>query len=133
MLSKKMTFSLMSLITLIAFAFVAGDAFAAEKPFEIKITGRTTATYTAGNPATTPVTVKLKVESAQPIGDLTFVQPSDQASIVTTAGDFRVAAFDKYDNRLSRGTHGGSRRPHYHRSRRERASRCRSKPIMLLR
>ena len=41
MLSKKMTFSLMSLLTLIAFAFafVAGDAFAAEKPFEIKIVG----------------------------------------------------------------------------------------------
>ena len=47
MLSKKMTFSLMSLITLLAFAFafVADDAFAAEKPFEIKIVGRTTATY----------------------------------------------------------------------------------------
>ena len=41
MLSKKMTFSLMSLITLLAFAFafVADDAFAAEKPFEIKIVG----------------------------------------------------------------------------------------------
>ena len=47
MLSKKMAFSLMSLITLIAFAFafVADDAFAAEKPFEITIVGRTTATY----------------------------------------------------------------------------------------
>ena len=53
MLSKKMTFSLMSLITLIAFAFafVAGDAFAAEKPFEIKIVGRTTATYVLDDPA----------------------------------------------------------------------------------
>ena len=41
MLSKKMAFSLMSLITLIAFAFafVADDAFAAEKPFEITIVG----------------------------------------------------------------------------------------------
>ena len=50
MLSKKMAFSLMSLITLIAFAFafVADDAFAmaADAPFEIKIVGRTTATYT---------------------------------------------------------------------------------------
>ena len=45
MLSKKMTFSLMSLITLLAFAFVADDAFAAKKPFEITIVGRTTATY----------------------------------------------------------------------------------------
>ena len=82
MLSKKMTFSLMSLITLLAFAFVAGDAFAAEKPFEIKIMGRASVTYTADDPDTTdvlesssPVTVKLKVESAQPIGDLTFNQP----------------------------------------------------------
>ena len=49
MLSKKMTFSLMSLITLLAFAFafVADDAFAAKKPFEITIVGRTTATYAA--------------------------------------------------------------------------------------
>ena len=39
MLSKKMTFSLMSLITLLAFAFVAGDAFAAAKPFEIRLQG----------------------------------------------------------------------------------------------
>ena len=48
MLSKKMAFSLMSLITLLAFAFafVADDAFAAAKPFEITIVGRTTATYT---------------------------------------------------------------------------------------
>ena len=47
MLSKKMAFSLMSLITLLAFAFafVADDAFAAKKPFEITIVGRTTATY----------------------------------------------------------------------------------------
>ena len=44
MLSKKMAFSLMSLITLLVFAFVAGDAFAAAKPFEIKIMGPTTAT-----------------------------------------------------------------------------------------
>ena len=41
MLSKKMAFSLMSLITLLAFAFafVADDAIAAEKPFEIKFEG----------------------------------------------------------------------------------------------
>ena len=87
MLSKKMTFSLMSLITLLAFAFVAGDAFAAAKPFEITITGRAAVTYAADDPNTadvdeSAVTVNLKVESAQPIGDeaLTFVQPveSDQ-------------------------------------------------------
>ena len=104
MLSKKMTFSLMSLITLLAFAFVAGDAFAAAKPFEIKIMGRAAVSYTAGDPATTPVTVNLKVESAQPIGGLTYVQPD--AGQVVTAGNIKVAAFDKYDNLLSAGSHG---------------------------
>ena len=78
MLSKKMTFSLMSLLTLIAFAFafVADDAFAAAKPFEIKIVGRTTATYVLDDATTvdvneSEVTVLLTVESAQPIGALT--------------------------------------------------------------
>ena len=33
MLSNKMTVSLMSLITLLVFSLVVGDAFAAEKPF----------------------------------------------------------------------------------------------------
>ena len=64
MLSKKMAFSLMSLITLLVFTFVAGDAFAAEKPFEIKIMGPTKATYAT---LTSAVTVDLMVESAQPI------------------------------------------------------------------
>ena len=74
MLSKKMAFSLMSLLTLIALTLVAGDAFAAEKPFEIKIMGRTTATYSALEDDDTTdettenaVTVVLMVESAQPI------------------------------------------------------------------
>ena len=117
MLSKKMTFSLMSLITLIAFAFVAGDAFAAEKPFEIKIMGRASVTYTADDPDTTdvlesstPVTVKLKVESAQPIGDLTFNQPFagtvPDGEVIVGPGDINVAAFDKYDNLLFAGTYG---------------------------
>ena len=113
MLSKKMTFSLMSLITLLAFAFVAGDAFAAAKPFEITITGRASVTYTADDPdtaeilesSTSPVTVKLKVESAQPIGDLKFDQPLAN-NTDTTAGNIGVSAFDKYDNLLSEGTHG---------------------------
>ena len=43
MLSKKMTFSLMSLITLLALTFVAGDASAMAKKLHLKITivGRT--------------------------------------------------------------------------------------------
>ena len=53
---------------------MAGDAFAAEKPFEIKIVGRTTATYSAledddttAETTENAVTVVLMVESAQPI------------------------------------------------------------------
>ena len=75
MLSKKMAFSLMSLITLLAFAFafVADDAFAAEKPFEIKILGRATATYAT---VTSAVTVNLVIESAQPIPVLALTRCS---------------------------------------------------------
>ena len=78
MLSKKMTFSLMSLITLLAFAFafVADDAFAAKKPFEITIVGRTTATYSAlendSDVTENEVTVDLIIESAQTIPTLAF-------------------------------------------------------------
>ena len=78
MLSNKMTVSLMSLITLLVFSLVAGDAFAAEKPFEIKIVGRTAVTYTAleDDLSTTDVDedevmVDLMIESAQPVGALT--------------------------------------------------------------
>ena len=51
MLSKKMTFSLMSLITLLAFAFVVSSAMAGD--FDVKIIGPTQVTYTPvsdGNP-----------------------------------------------------------------------------------
>ena len=78
MLSKKMAFSLMSLITLLAFAFafVADDAFAAEKPFEITIAGRAAVTVALENDSSTSdvtenmVTVDLIIESAHAIGDL---------------------------------------------------------------
>ena len=86
MLSKKMTFSLMSLITLLAFAFafVADDAFAAEKPFEITIVGRTTVTYAAANSA---VTVDLVIESAQPIPALALTTDADASNVKVTAID----------------------------------------------
>ena len=52
MLSKKMTFSLMSLITLLAFAFVVSSAMAGD--FDVKVIGPTQVTYTpdatTGNP-----------------------------------------------------------------------------------
>ena len=68
MLSKKMTFSLMSLITLLVICFRCRRCLlAAEKPFEITITGPTMATS-----ATTrgQITVDLIVESALAIPDL---------------------------------------------------------------
>ena len=80
MLSKKMAFSLMGLITLLAFAFafVADDAFAAEKPFEITIAGRAAVTVALEDDSSTSdvtenvVTVDLIIESAHAIGDLTI-------------------------------------------------------------
>ena len=88
MLSKKMTFSLMSLITLLVFAFVAGDAFAAEKPFEITIVGRTTATYAAVNSA---VTFDLVIESAHTIPTLT----KEALSNPTVAINVKATAIDR--------------------------------------
>ena len=46
MLSKKMTFSLMSLITLLAFAFVAPSVMAVD--FKVTIEGPKVVTYAAG-------------------------------------------------------------------------------------
>ena len=93
MLSKKMAFSLMSLITIfaLAFTFVADDAFAAEKPFEIKIAGRTAATYAALTGDDAMVTVDLIVESAQRIPELTATAitgpPEVAINVVVTAFD----------------------------------------------
>ena len=47
MLSKKMTFSLMSLITLLALGFIASPALAAD-PFDVTFEGRTAVTYIVG-------------------------------------------------------------------------------------
>ena len=109
MLSKKMAFSLMSLITLLAFAFafVADDAFAAEKPFEIKIVGRTTATYAAVTDDTqttgvdeSKVTVDLIIESAQPIGFLSTTTDATNTPANATAeppvlASVKVIAIDR--------------------------------------
>ena len=84
MLSKKMTFSLMSLITLLVFAFVAGDAFAAKKPFEITIAGRTTATYATPS---SPVTFDLVIESAHAIPALALTEDADTSNVKVTAID----------------------------------------------
>ena len=99
MLSKKMAFSLMGLITLLAFAFVADDAFSAKKPFEIKIAGRTTATYVAltDDNSTTDVdeaeaTVDLTIESAHAIPTLTLIALTDPT---TVALNVKVTAIDR--------------------------------------
>ena len=101
MLSKKMTFSLMSLITLLAFAFVAGDAFAAKKPFEITIVGRTTATYAGLTGAEAGVTVDLIIESAHPIPELIKI---DDPNAETVVGNVEVTAIDRNGFVLNEGT-----------------------------
>ena len=87
MLSKKMTVSLVSLITIFAlvFTFMADDTFAAAKPFEIKIMGRTTATYAT---VTSAVTVDLIVESALAIPELssTIATPNVTATVIDRRG-----------------------------------------------
>ena len=95
MLSKKMAFSLMSLITLLALTFVAGEAFAAEKPFEIKVTGPTTGAYTDLTGDGAVVTVDLIVESAQSIPDLTAT--TDEPNVVVTAFDRNGVVVDPDD------------------------------------
>ena len=66
MLSKKMTFSLMSLITLLAFAFVVPSAVA-QKEFKVTVEGRTAVSQAA----TGDTKVTLKVTTDQPVADPT--------------------------------------------------------------
>ena len=109
MLSKKMTFSLMSLITLLAFAFVAPSAMAADEPFEIKISGRSAVAYTLADENVPPVgggqdlfnemtqtRVQLMIDSAQdlpvtfPTGITVYVRDKDGIHIpeaTTVNGD----------------------------------------------
>jgi uncharacterized protein (UPF0333 family) len=74
MLSKKMAFSLMSLITILALAFTVTPVMAVGE-FSVAVTGPTQATYTlnaTGDEATEDVTISLMVETGQPIGDLGY-------------------------------------------------------------
>ena len=93
MLSNKMTFSLMRLITLLAFVFVAGDAFSAKKPFEITITGLTAV------PGTLAVLI---IESAHPIPLLTL---GDGANV---AANIKITAIDRNGFVLTQGIGDGS-------------------------
>ena len=87
---------------------MADDAFAAEKPFEIKIVGRTAATYTVTpganeNPPTfSSVIVDLIVESAQPVGLLGGYDGNDDGAFdqpengdVADPGVVKKTAIDK--------------------------------------
>ena len=75
MLSKKMTFSLMSLITLLALAFVTLPASAAD-PFDVTFEGRTAVTYA------------VSTDTAVAIQD----RPQDTSVIVTIKSGLPVAA-----------------------------------------
>ena len=93
MLSKKMTFSLMSLITLLAFAFVVSSAMAAE--FEIKVAGPTAVDYAVeGGDADfdTAVMTRVKVSSDKPIDNLVG-NPSLETLAATDT--IKVYAFNK--------------------------------------
>ena len=89
MLSKKMAFSLMSLITFLALAFAVTPVMAVGE-FSVTITGPTSVTYTDGS--TDDVTFNLRVETGQPVGDLDFDE--------TTAADNELVLtlFDKNGN-----------------------------------
>ena len=96
MLSKKMAFSLMSLITLLALAFAVPSAMAAA--FEVKIAGPTTANY-VGTDGTDDIPVMLKVSSGQPIADLVATAtPATTDTITVYAFDEDGFLIDLADN-----------------------------------
>ena len=83
----------MRLITLLAFVFVAGDAFSAKKPFEITITGLTAVPGTLA---------ALIIESAHPIPLLTL---GDGANV---AANIKITAIDRNGFVLTQGIGDGS-------------------------
>ena len=95
MLSKKMAFSLMSLITLLALAFAVPSAMAAE--FEIKIAGPTAVDYAVDGDGDdvdfdAAVTTRVKVSSDKPIANLVG-DPS--AATLADTDTIKVYAFNK--------------------------------------
>ena len=81
MLSKKMVFSLMRLITIFALVFAVPSAMAGD--FEVKVEGRTTVTYATGEAT---VGVKLKVIADKPLPNPLVTNLS-----VFDKGGFRIA------------------------------------------
>ena len=80
MLSKKMTFSLMSLITLLAFAFVVPSAIAQDE-FKVEFEGRTA--VNVEDQVNTATVATLKVTTGQPVADM--VAGADVTNVLNMA------------------------------------------------
>ena len=80
MLSKKMTVSLMSLITILALAFTVTPVMAAGE-FSVTVTGPTQVTYTEGQ--TDDVVVDLELTAGQPIPELEGAIPAPATAVDT--------------------------------------------------
>ena len=116
MLSKKMTFSLMSLITLLALGFVVSSAMAADAPFEIKIAGRSAVAYTLAETndqdtdpfdESTDTRVQLVIDSAQ---DLPADFPAGITSYVTDKDGLHIADMVAISDDLSYATRSQKKR-----------------------
>ena len=96
MLSKKMTFSLMSLITIFALAFVVSSADAAD-PFDITFEGRESITYTpvTGANSIPVVSVMVTIKSGQSIAALDYVNSDSAGTDDADERNLIVTAFDK--------------------------------------
>ena len=108
MLSKKMAFSLMSLITLLALAFVTLPASAAD-PFDVTFEGRESVTYTTGQTETFTVTVTIKTGLSVIAYDLVNDEedvpgtPAERDAAQTDERNLIVTAFDKNNIMVDNG------------------------------
>jgi len=102
MLSKKMAFSLMSLITIFALAFAVSPAMA-QKEFKVTVTGRTSVPHAVADEGTAADTkIALKVETAQPVSD----RPVSDGDTDTNPLGLTIETFRK--NGLAIATGGAS-------------------------
>ena len=98
MLSKKMAFSLTSLITLFALAFAVTPVMAVGE-FSVTIDGPTAVTYEEGQ--TTDVMVDLIIETGQPIPMLVGAVPTPASPPDPDPNNVVVTFFDADDNVIS--------------------------------
>ena len=96
MLSNKMAFSLTSLITILALAFVISSADAAD-PFDITFEGRESITYTpvTGTNEIGDVSVMVTIKSGQSIAALDFINHDSGGDGDADERNLIVTAFDK--------------------------------------